>query len=184
MRKSTVTHVEVVPPDPRWADLFDQEIRLISPILGSNLIKIEHIGSTSVPNLAAKPIVDLMPVVRDIEAVDPLESRLEEAGYNWYGEYGLVGRRYMNRDNLTTMRRIANIHIFACDNPDIERHLAFRDYLRTHADVRDRYGMMKVACAASNPDDINGYSTCKDAWVKDIESDAIAWRRVNLTTAD
>ena len=120
--------------------------------LGSNLVRIEHIGSTSIPGLHAKPIIDLLPLVRQIEDVDPLEASLETAGYNWYGEYGLSGRRYLNRDDEAGSTRIANIHIYAINHPEADRHLAFRDYLRAHPDVVAEYAALKQRCAAQNPE--------------------------------
>lgn len=145
--------------------------------LGANLIRVEHIGSTSVPGLHAKPIIDLMPLVRDISAVDDLEAALETAGYNWYGEYGIAGRRYLNRDQPDHSRRIANIHIFQVDAPESERHLAFRDYLRSRTDLVQDYATLKLACAAQCQDDIGCYMDCKDGWIKKIETEAVSWYR-------
>src|SRR5262245_9918716 len=139
MRRSKVTLVEVVAPDPGWPEMAAEEARRIGHLLEENLVRIEHIGSTSVPGLYAKPIIDLLPLVRDIVLVDQLEAVLEASGYNWYGEYGIAGRRYLNRDNPDNSRRIANIHIFAETDPTVDRHLAFRDLLRTRPDLVTAY---------------------------------------------
>jgi GrpB-like predicted nucleotidyltransferase (UPF0157 family) len=175
--RSKARRVEVVPPDPNWQSVAIAESDRIAAFLGENLVRIEHIGSTSVPDLYAKPIVDLMPLVRHIEEVDPLETSLEAAGYNWYGEYGLPERRYLNRDDELGTRRIANIHIFAIDNPGVDRHLAFRDYLRAHPQLIAEYAELKLRCATHNSENIDGYSNCKDPWIKLVEVAALKWYR-------
>lgn len=92
-----------------------------------------HIGSTSVYGLPAKPIIDIMPVVRDIEAVDHSNSAFEQIGYECMGEYGIPGRRYLRKGKV---ERTHHVHIFEESNAhDIQRHLAVRDYLRAHADM-------------------------------------------------
>jgi GrpB-like predicted nucleotidyltransferase (UPF0157 family) len=182
--RSRARRVEVVPPDPQWPVLAKAESDRIAVYLGSNLVRIEHIGSTSIPGLHAKPIIDLLPLVRQIEDVDPLEASLETAGYNWYGEYGLSGRRYLNRDDEAGSTRIANVHIFAIDNPEVDRHLAFRDYLLAHPELVAEYGRMKLKCAAQNPVNIDGYSTCKGPWIKPVEAAAVEWYRARQAVPD
>ena len=149
----------------------------MATILGPLLLRVEHIGSTSIPGIHAKPVIDLMPIVRSVEAVDALQGAFEAAGFCWYGEYGLPGRRYLNRDDPRTGERLTNVHIYAQDNPEVERHLAFRDYLRAHPDVAQEYKAVKLACAAQHPTDISGYMDCKDAICKGIESAAVTWHR-------
>src|SRR5262245_48196142 len=83
---------------PTWPDEFNQEAERLKTLLGDRLTAVHHIGSTSVPGLAAKPIIDLLPLVRSIESIDSLTPRLEQAGYQAWGEYGLVGRRYFTKD--------------------------------------------------------------------------------------
>jgi hypothetical protein len=106
--------------------------------LGDELVVVHHIGSTSVPGLAAKPIIDLLPEARSLVLIDELTPAFERAGYVAKGENGLQGRRYFTRDREGY--RTHNVHIYQAGDPDIERHLAFRDYLRSHAQVRDEYG--------------------------------------------
>jgi len=182
--RSRARRVVVVPPDPQWPSLAIAESDRIAAFLGENLVRIEHFGSTSIAGLCAKPIIDLMPLVRRIEDVDPLEASLEAAGYNWYGEYGLPQRRYLNRDVEPGPTRIANIHIFAIDNPEIDRHLAFRDYLRVHSDLIAEYAELKLTCAAHNPENIDGYMTCKDPWIKPVEVAALKWYRARQEAAN
>ena len=169
--------IYLLPHDPAWAERAEQHAKVVAGILGPLLVHWEHIGSTSIPGIHAKPVIDLLPLVISIEAVDQLQGAFEAAGFYWYGEWGLPGRRYVNRDDPETGDRITNVHIYAQDDPEVERHLAFRDYLRANSEVARDYEAVKLDCAALNPTDIFGYMDCKDAICKRIESDAVAWYR-------
>jgi GrpB-like predicted nucleotidyltransferase (UPF0157 family) len=175
MTRSQIRAVEVVDPDPEWANRFSTESDRLAAILGTGLVRIEHIGSTAIPGIKAKPIVDLMPLVVSIDSVDGLEAEFEKAGYNWYHEYGLPGRRYLNRDNLAAGKRIANVHIYQADHPEVARHLAFRDYLRANPNLAAEYEAVKVQCAARCAQDVDAYNECKDPWIKPVELAAVTW---------
>jgi GrpB-like predicted nucleotidyltransferase (UPF0157 family)/ribosomal protein S18 acetylase RimI-like enzyme len=165
--------VRVVEPDPRWPELFSVEAERVKKILGSELVAIHHIGSTAVENLAAKPIIDIMPVVKDIEKVDAFSEGFAALGYEVMGEYGIPGRRYFRKGNLI---RTHHVHIFAEGNRhDIDRHLALRDYLRAHPDVAAEYGELKQNLARTFPNDINAYMDGKDSFVKRVEAQALRW---------
>jgi GrpB-like predicted nucleotidyltransferase (UPF0157 family) len=167
----------LLPHDPAWAERAERYGEEVAGILGSVLVRMEHIGSTSVPGIHAKPVIDLMPIVRSVAAVDALQGAFEVAGFCWYGEYGLPGRRYLNRDDPDTGDRLTNVHFYAGDNPEVERHLAFRDYLRAHPGRAREYEAVKLACATQHPADIYGYMDCKDPICKAIESAAVTWQR-------
>src|SRR5688572_26829142 len=87
-----------------WPRLFESEAERLRRLLGAELVAIHHIGSTAIPGLAAKPIIDLLPVVRQIDRVDALTPAFEAAGYRAWGEYGLSGRRYFTRDDVSGLR--------------------------------------------------------------------------------
>ena len=160
---------------PAWPEAFHQEAERLKSLLGDELISVHHIGSTSVPGLAAKPIIDLLPLVRTIETLDDLTPMLEHAGYQAWGEYGLVGRRYFTKDRGAY--RTHNIHIYQVDNPDIDRHLAFCAYLRNHAQLCDEYAALKREVYARHPSDIAAYNDGKNAWIKAVEAVALEWYR-------
>ena len=121
-------HVRVVPPDPAWAEGYRRERALLMPVFGPLLVELHHIGSTAVEGLWAKPILDLMPVVTSLEAVDRLDPELEALGYQCMGEFGIPGRRYFRKGGD---HRTHQLHVFqAGDRKNILRHLAVRDYLR------------------------------------------------------
>lgn len=165
--------VVVVEHNQEWSSMYNEEAMKIKEILGSELIKIHHIGSTSVENLKAKPIIDIMPVVNDIEKVDQHNYEFEKLGYEPMGEYGMVGRRYFRKG---LENRTHQIHIFdVSDVSNIERHLAVRDYLRTHPEDAYEYGELKQELANRYPLDIEAYCLGKDSFVKELERKAIAW---------
>ena len=167
--------VEVVAPSARWPEEFRREAARIAAALGDQLVEIHHIGSTAVPGLAAKPIIDILPVVRDIEAVDAKNPAFEALGYECMGEVGIPGRRYFRRGGD---RRTHQVHVFGqASQADILRHLAVRDYLRAHVDAAAAYARLKIALAAQFPFDIEAYCDGKDAFVRQLERDALAWYR-------
>jgi len=166
--------VLVVPYDPAWPKRFEEEARAIRAILGEELTAIHHIGSTSVPGLMAKPILDIMPVVKAIHRVDGYDSAFEALGYQCMGEFGIPGRRYYRKGGEN---RTHQIHIFQqSDLENVRRHLAVRDYLRTHPQEAADYGALKRRLALAYPEDIDGYCDGKDAFVKALEQRALAWK--------
>jgi GrpB-like predicted nucleotidyltransferase (UPF0157 family) len=158
---------------PDWPLAFEQEAERLRSLLGNDLVAIHHIGSTSVPGLAAKPIIDLLPVARSVLVIEEKTPQLEATGYRYWGEYGLPGRRYFTRDQ--DGYRTHTIHIYGQGDPDIERHLALHDYLRAHPAVRDEYAAVKRAAYAQYPADIDGYSDSKHEWIQTVEAQAVAW---------
>ncbi|ATQ68380.1 MULTISPECIES: GrpB family protein [Methylosinus] len=142
-------------------------------VLGSVLATLHHIGSTSVPGLVAKPIIDLMPVVTDVDALDQLRSRVESLGFEWHGELGIAGRRYCTLDDIGHRR--AQLHFFAAGAPNVERHLAFRDYLRAHPEAARDYAREKRRARDLHPNDSHAYGDEKAAWIEEAEKRALLW---------
>ena len=166
-------NVTVVDYDSLWPELFHTEARRIEDILKDNRVEIFHIGSTSVPGLKAKPIIDIMPVVLDIEQVDGCLGQFEAIGYEAMGELGIPGRRYFRKGGHN---RTHQIHAFQYDNVyAITRHLAFRDYLRSHPDVGAAYAALKSELAMRYPNNIGRYCDDKDSFVNRVERDALQW---------
>lgn len=143
-------------------------------VLGPTLVAVHHIGSTSVPGLSAKPIIDLMPLVTTLDDIDRQRSQLETLGYVWYGELGITGRRYCVLSNERGSR-IAQLHFFAADSSQVVRHLAFRDYLRAHSDIARAYEEEKQRAQSLHPNDSHAYTDEKAAWITRVEADALAW---------
>jgi len=173
LKKGDLRKIVVVPYNPAWPEMFRREAKAIAEVFGEQLIAIHHIGSTSVPGLCAKPIIDILPLVKDIEQVDAYNDAMAELGYEAMGEYGLPGRRYFRKGGQ--VNRSHQAHTYALGNPEIDRHLAFRDYLRTHPDVAEEYCRLKMEVARQHPHDIYGYMDGKDAFIKAVEKKALAW---------
>jgi GrpB-like predicted nucleotidyltransferase (UPF0157 family) len=168
-------HVRVVAYDAEWPQRFAAERERLVPVFGPNLVALHHIGSTSVPGLRAKPIIDMLPVVRAIEAVDGLTAALAALGYEGLGEFGLAGRRYFRKGGDD---RTHQLHVYGVGSTAaLERHLAVPAYLRAHPAERERYGELKAALAARHPEDIFAYMDGKDVFMKGLEAKAVAfWR--------
>lgn len=165
--------IKVVDYNHNWSSDYQKEERSIRAILQDELVNIFHIGSTSVPGLKAKPIIDILLVVNDIHKLDSFSKQFQESGYEVKGEFGITGRRYFRKGGV---RRTHQIHAFQYNNiEEIERHLAFRDYLREHPEVCRQYGEIKSQLAKQYPNDIDGYCNGKDDFVKSVEKDAIKW---------
>lgn len=165
--------VRVVAHDPLWAQSFALERDRLRGALQGRCIAIHHIGSTAVPGLLAKPIIDIMPVVRHIGDVDSANAAMRALAYECLGEFGIAGRRYFRKGGEE--HRSHQVHVYEDGDTNIERHLALRDYLREHADARASYGLLKKRLAEAFPRDIEAYMDGKDAFVKALETKALAW---------
>ena len=167
--------VEVVPHNSRWRDAFDEEAKRVAVALGENVVAIHHIGSTAIPNIYAKPVIDLLVEVRDITEVDSQSSAMESLGYEVMGEYGISGRRYFRKDNQEGIRT-HQIHAFEAGSAEVERHLAFRDYMIAHPGDAQRYSELKRELAEEHPQSIDGYMDGKDGFIKEMDQKAAQWR--------
>lgn len=168
--------VEVVPYDLAWPARYAAEAAALRRRLGDNVVAIHHIGSTAIPGLAAKPIIDIMPVVRDLGEVDARIQQMAELGYTPRGEYGLPGRRYFFKGSPA--HHTHHVHVYQEGNPEINRHLALRDYLRVHSLKAAAYGELKQSLAARYPANVEAYIAEKDGLVRALEAEALDWYHV------
>lgn len=166
--------VKIVAYDPAWKDRADAIIQQLYHAIEGNVHAIEHIGSTSIPGLSAKPVIDLLPIVLDIEKLDAEKHRIIELGYGWHGEFGISGRRFCTLSNQAG-ERLVHLHFFQKDAGPITRHLAFRDYLLAHPSSAMEYEKEKRRAASLHPDDSMAYNDEKAAWVQALEKIALTW---------
>lgn len=153
--------------NPAWPKTFEMEAAKITEALGTNYIAIHHIGSTAVPGLSAKPIIDVIAVVKCPEkAIAPLEN----LGFTYKGELTIPMRLYFNR---STGAKI-NLHVYEDNHPEIELNILFREYLRSHPDARQEYSRLKenlledVSSHQKNNSTFTGYTLGKDAFIRKI----------------
>lgn len=164
--------VNVVKYNPNWVKEFERESKLLLHELGQIVNGIHHIGSTAVPDLMAKPIIDMILEVKDLEQLDEQSYRLEKWGYEALGELGIKGRRYFRKGGDD---RTHQIHAFKAGDANIMRHLVFRDYLIAHKDIAKQYGNLKFDIAQRCNNDIEQYCDEKDAFVQYHETKALGW---------
>ena len=166
--------VQVVEHDPAWKDAYQLEAARIAVLLGDLVVSLHHIGSTAIPDIFAKPIIDILLEVRDTRRLDRETSALEDLGYEAKGEFGIPGRRYFRKNDAEGLRT-HQVHAFAQGSTSIERHLAFRDYMVAHPEAARAYSALKRRLADQHPHDIEAYIDGKDAYVKEQERKALFW---------
>jgi GrpB-like predicted nucleotidyltransferase (UPF0157 family) len=162
--KPLSSRIPIVDYDPHWPELFTREADRIRSVLGSRALRIEHAGSTSVPGLAAKPIIDLLLVVADSAEEDAYAPALGAAGYvlrirepNWYEH-----RIFKGPDTDI------NLHVFSSGCPEVDRMLMFRDWLRSNAADRDLYARTKLALTQKEWKYVQNYADAKTVVIEEI----------------
>ena len=163
----TVTLLE---HDPNWAVLAASEAARVREALGG--VEVAHIGSTAVPGLWAKPVLDLLPGLRPLHVGEVELQAMRELGYEYLGEHGLPGRLFLRKG---AERRTHHVHAVELGGTEWRRHLAFRDYLRAHPEEAARYGEAKRALAMAVGGDWDAYADRKNGIASDIQTRALAW---------
>ncbi|OFZ13581.1 MAG: hypothetical protein A2X86_10990 [Bdellovibrionales bacterium GWA2_49_15] len=161
---------------PEWAECFcltSQDLFLILPDLK---IELFHVGSTAIPDIKAKPILDVMGVVKDLSEFDVLKSTIEKNGYVWKGEYGIPGRRYCVKYNQEQTAEYVHLHVFAQGNPEIERHLLFCNYLRAFPELAQKYDGLKDDLRQKYSREREKYTESKADFILAIIEEAKAWK--------
>ncbi|MET1249628.1 GrpB family protein [Sporolactobacillus sp. STCC-11] len=166
--------IQVVPYNEEWAESYKREALRVAHVLTPVLQAIHHVGSTSIPGIFAKPTIDILAEVNDLNAVDLLNSSLSKLNYRALGENGIHQRRYFVKEDGQG-RHLFHLHIFVVDTDNVVRHLAFRDYLRTHDEDAAFYSTLKCQLAQQFPDDRESYCAGKNELCKRIEQIALQW---------
>jgi GrpB-like predicted nucleotidyltransferase (UPF0157 family)/RimJ/RimL family protein N-acetyltransferase len=176
-----IRKIEVVEYDPNWTEMFEAEAKRVKEALENNCIEVHHIGSTSIPGLSAKPVIDMLAVVRDILEVDKANKAMESLGYEAKGENGMAFRRFFQKGKN---HRTHHVHVYQEADPEISRYIKFRDWMRSHASDAEKYSRLKIELARKFPHDILQYCNGKDAFVASIDAkDGFdGWRIVKALT--
>jgi GrpB-like predicted nucleotidyltransferase (UPF0157 family) len=159
-----------------WPQIFQDEAAKIKEALGDNCIAIHHIGSTSVSELSAKPIIDILPVVFSLKDVEASNANMKKLGYEVKGEYGFMLRRFFVKENTF------HVHVFEQGDPEIERHLKFRNWMISHPEDRMAYASLKEDLAKKYSDDRAAYCFGKDKFVANIDEKA-GWHGIRIVKA-
>lgn len=164
--------VHIAAHDPGWAAAFAAEAHALKAAAPESFLALHHIGSTAVPGILAKPIIDILGVVSSLNGLDAVSGHIEALGYQAMGTFGIDGRRYFRKTDGHG-RRTHHLHVFEAGSPHIERHLAFRDFLRVHPQKAVEYSDLKTALVESGAP----YQDGKAAFVMKTEAEAIDWYR-------
>jgi len=175
--------IEVVDYDPAWISAFEKEAAILNAVFEQRVIKVHHVGSTAVPGLAAKPIIDILVVLDHTDDINSFDRAMEDVGYRVRGECldalipGTPGRFYFIKE--TNGVRSHHVHVCAKGHWEIFDKLAFRDYLRAHSNKATAYGELKRSIAARYRFDNIGYMRAKDNFVKSTLLEAQRWYELN-----
>ena len=149
--------------------MYEQEKARIQDAIGEYLIDIQHVGSTSIPGLSAKPILDIMPVIRDISLIKQCVQPLEAIDYRYSGENGIPGRHYFRKPiDVTIKPRLVHLHVLQKGHEQWAMMLLFREYLRLHPESTQQYDVLKRELATKFGSDRVGYTDAKESFVKSI----------------
>ena len=160
-------HVVVEPYDEGWKQNFSDIKAELLDALDGLALRIEHVGSTSVPGLSAKPIIDIDIVIKDYSVFDEVVSALGKIEYRHEGNLGIEGREVFKYDGKEHLKPH---HLYVCpeDSPELKRHLAFRDYLRSNQKAVSEYSRIKQEGAALYPYDIEKYIEYKSPFIASV----------------
>lgn len=169
-------NIVVEPYNKKWKAKFKSEKHKLEKVFNDIIVDIHHIGSTAIPGIKAKPVIDIMVVVKDIDKVDSFNNAMKTLGYEPKGEFGIENRRFFQKgDN----NRTHHVHIFQQGNKEIKRHLNFRDYMRAHPQKAHKYSNLKETLADKYSHDINKYIEGKNDFIAEIDNKAAKWRNNN-----
>ncbi|MCO6449187.1 MAG: GrpB family protein [Caldilineales bacterium] len=163
--------VQLASHDPRWAALFQQEKERLSDAIGEFVLDIQHVGSTSIPDIPAKPILDIGVAVHNFEQARVCIQPMLQLGYEYKGEFGIPRRHYF----VSGEPRTHHVHMNEIGGKDWETQILFRDYLRAHPVAAGRYAMLKQELAAQFPDDRDAYLDGKAPFIQSTLADAYGW---------
>jgi GrpB-like predicted nucleotidyltransferase (UPF0157 family) len=172
-REFILRRTKIHPWTEEWGKVYSHEEKLLKGILKDEIVDIFHIGSTSVPAVGyAKPIIDILIVVKNIEKIDLFNGELQRFGYEPKGENGITGRRYFPKGNEN---RTHHLHIFQVGNENINAHLDFKEYLIKHPEDAKKYGEVKIELAKKFPENHYRYQDEKQEFVKELVLRAKEW---------
>ena len=175
MSKNPTRAIQIANYDPQWPHEFAELSRVLKPWLGNLVLAIEHVGSTAVPGLAAKPIIDFDIVIQSRSLLGEVIDRLAELGYEHQGDLGIADREAFDRQSPDVPRtgdgrlwREHHLYVCARDAAELAKHLAFRDYLRANTEAASAYAELKRKLAERFRDDRDSYCKAKTEFIERV----------------
>lgn len=170
--------------NPNWKNNFEAISKALNETLSNNIIAIEHIGSTSVPHLAAKPIIDIDIIYDRNTDFEAIKTRLESIGYFHNGNQGIENREVFKRNKITKNEILDKIshHLYVCpnDSEELQRHILFRDYLRSDESARIQYQKLKYEIAEATNQDKKKYADLKEIRARTFVNDILEKQKIAL----
>lgn len=174
--------LRLVDYDPTWPILYEEEKDSILGVIGDFIIDIQHIGSTAVPGLGAKPIIDIMVAIHRLTLVEKCVQPLQTIGYEYRGEYGIPGRHFFRKPPSDSGARTHHLHMVEKESDFWERHILFRDFLRVHPEEAQRYHQLKKELAAKFASDRDAYTEAKTSFIESLVKKAHASKTGDIPT--
>ena len=159
---------EVVPYSDSWPGLFVSEASIIQDVFGDKASDIQHVGSTSISGMSAKPQLDILVQMRNISDADDCRQAMTQAGYVAYGDMLHKGGRLFSRWKGDS--KLVNVHVFEATSPIVWEYLAVRDYLRTHKKEAEDYAALKLSLYAKYPTNYLKYRELKDPYIEALKT--------------
>lgn len=158
--------------NPLWPQYFLEISAQIQSVIGKNLIALHHIGSTAIPNLMAKPIIDILGEALDIAKIAESKLAMEQLGFEFKGEYGIPERAYFSKKNEIAV----HLHIFPENHFQVEKHILFRDFLLNHPEYVIAYQAKKEELLKAAPQSRENYQNGKNILIAEITEAAYRWK--------
>ncbi len=165
--------------NPNWSKAFLIARETLIESISSEL-DLHHIGSTSIPNIHAKPILDILGIVPSIQIFDNFRAYLEALGFVWKGEYGIANRRYCVLYDKNEEFGLIHLHVFEKNDSEVEKHIVFRDYLRASPEASFRYQELKMKLAEAHSEERTKYSEGKSDLIAEILNEAFEWKKLKI----
>ena len=159
--------VRVLPYDGGWKRDFEKIKNELALGLGDSVLAIEHVGSTAVEGLSAKPCIDIDVVIEDYSCFASTVEKLAGLGYVHEGDLGIPGREAFDYSGKTHLQKH---HLYVCpvNSEELRRHITFRDFLRSNPEAVKKYSLAKETAASLYPNDIDGYIRCKSPCIEEL----------------
>lgn len=166
-------YIKLVAHDPNWARLYEGEVGKLRVLLSGLIVSTDHIGSTAISGIKAKPVIDILIEVTCLRDLEKHNGDFKNLGYEVKGEYGIKGRRFFQKGGD---ERTHHLHIFESGNSEIERHRLFVAFMNAHPDKAADYEALKTALSIEHKNSAESYSQGKSAFIKAVDTEAVKWK--------